>query len=67
MATTIFVIILFFMLVVIVVALVNLTEIKRECEHDWELIIQKIYYMSYRKTYKCKKCGERKIIEEWCD
>ena len=56
--------IIFVMLVVIASVSVNLAEIKKQCNHDWELVSQKIYCFQYHKTYKCSKCGKRKFIEE---
>ena len=55
------------MVLVIIILSVGLVAYENvsKCEHEWEVIRQEICYMSYRRTYECKKCGKKKYIEEW--
>lgn len=58
-------IIIIILFVIILSVLLIAFESESNCEHEWEIIRQEIYYLSYRRVYECKKCGKKKYIEEW--
>lgn len=51
--------------VLLVLRLLIRQQIKRNCDHEYEIVNQKINGFTYTKTYECKNCGKKKYIEDW--
>ena len=49
--------------IIFILLLIAVIKNKRKCNHDWELIKQKYKTFYYKRTYECKKCGKKRIIE----
>ena len=51
--------------VLLILRLLIRQQIKRNCDHEWEIIRSEIKGFIRENTYECKNCGKKKYIEEW--